>query len=217
MRTRPTLASRSWCSSMDTGPTIRLTRTSNSGSSTPTTRSLRRSSTRSSRGSSGLRCGGRSMTTGRSDRVSRWRLLVCIRQAGICAKPGWSPAVTGRAPHRPLHPAASGPPEWRVSVDWQAQLGFSLGVTQQLLPLGDQVRSLELVADRWFLVIPGVGLAVGMLGALIGLLAGGLWAALVNMGVLPIEVAVYRQGNTPMRRAKDPRRGRTRTRKAVGG
>lgn len=101
-------------------------------------------------------------------------------------------------------------------VDWQAQLGFSLGVTQQLLPLGDQVRSLELVADRWFLVIPGVGLAVGMLGALIGLLAGGLWAALVNMGVLPIEVAVYRQGNTPMRRATDRRRVRTRTRNAVG-
>src|SRR5207244_7697738 len=89
--------------------------------------------------------------------------------------------------------------------DWQAQLGFSLGVTQQLLPLGDQVRSLELVADRWFLVIPGVGLAVGMLGALIGLLAGGLWAALGNMGVLPIEVAGYRQGKTPRRRASDRR------------
>ncbi len=101
-------------------------------------------------------------------------------------------------------------------VDWQAQLGFSLGVTQQLLPLGDQVRSLESVADRWFLVIPGVGLAVGLLGALIGLLAGGLWAALVNIGVLPIEVAVYRQGNTPMRRATDRRRVRTRTRNAVG-
>ena len=65
-------------------------------------------------------------------------------------------------------------------VDWQAQLGFSLGVTQQLLPLGDQVNSLETVADRWFLVIPGVGLLVGVLGALIGLLAGGLWAALVQ-------------------------------------
>ena len=89
-------------------------------------------------------------------------------------------------------------------VDWQAQLGFSLGVTQQLLPLGDQVNSLETVADRWFLVIPGVGLLVGVLGALIGLLAGGLWAALVNMGVLPIEVTVYRPGeHAPRRRATD--------------
>src|SRR2546430_15843349 len=101
-------------------------------------------------------------------------------------------------------------------VDWQAQLGFSLGVTQQLLPLGDQVRSLESLADRWFLVIPGVGLAVGLLGALIGLLAGGPWAALVNMGGLPIEGAGYRKGNTPKRRATDRRRGGTRTREAGG-
>jgi ABC-type lipoprotein release transport system permease subunit len=101
-------------------------------------------------------------------------------------------------------------------MDWQAQLGFSLGVTQQLLPLGDQVRSLEYVADRWFLVIPAIGFVVGVLGALIGLLAGGLWAVLVNMGVFPIEVAVYRQGGTPMRRGTDRRRVRTRPRKAVG-
>ena len=71
-------------------------------------------------------------------------------------------------------------------VDWQAQLGYSLGVTQQLLPLGDQINSLESLSDRWFLVIPAVGLLFGLLGAFIGLLAGGLWAALVNMGVLPI-------------------------------
>src|SRR5207247_8599500 len=70
-------------------------------------------------------------------------------------------------------------------VDWQAQLGFSLGVAQQLLPLGDQAKSLESVSDRWFLVIPGLGLAAGIFGAAIGLLAGGLWAALVNLGVLP--------------------------------
>jgi hypothetical protein len=101
-------------------------------------------------------------------------------------------------------------------MDWQAQLGFSLGVTQQLLPLGDQVRSLEYVADRWFLVIPAVGFVVGVLGALIGLLAGGLWAVLVNMGVFPIEVAVYRQGDTPMRRASDRRGVQTRPRKASG-
>lgn len=81
-------------------------------------------------------------------------------------------------------------------VDWQAQLGYSLGVTQQLLPLGDQASSLESVADRWYLVIPAVGLLVGLLSAVIGALAGGLWAALVNMGVLPIEVNVYRREET---------------------
>ena len=101
-------------------------------------------------------------------------------------------------------------------VDWQSQLGFSLGIAQQLLPLGDQVRDLQTVSDRWFLVIPGMGLLVGLLGAFIGLLAGGLWATLVNMGVLPIEVSVIRRGEIPMRRATDRRQVRTRRRKAVG-
>ena len=102
-------------------------------------------------------------------------------------------------------------------VDWQTQLGFSLGVTQQLLPLGDQIKSLETVADRWFLVIPAVGLVLGALGALIGVLAGGLWASLVNMGVLPIEVVVMRRRDLPARRATDRRRVRTRERrKAIG-
>src|SRR2546430_10831227 len=101
-------------------------------------------------------------------------------------------------------------------VDWQAQLGFSLGVTQQLLPLGDQVRSLESVADRWFLVIPGVGFAVGLLGALIGLLAGGLWAPLVNIGVSPIVVPVYPPGKTPKPRATGRRRWAAPQPKCVG-
>lgn len=98
-------------------------------------------------------------------------------------------------------------------VDWQAQLGFSLGVAQQLLPLGDQIKSLETVSDRWYLVIPAVGVLSGAFGALIGLLAGGLWAVLVNMGVLPIEVSVVRRDEgTPMRRSTD----RPRRRKAMG-
>ena len=101
-------------------------------------------------------------------------------------------------------------------VDWQSQLGFSLGIAQQLLPLGDQVRELETVSDHWFLVIPGVGIVIGLLGAFIGLLAGGLWASLVNLGVLPIEVAVVRRGDFPIRRADDRRHVRTRRRKAVG-
>jgi len=101
-------------------------------------------------------------------------------------------------------------------VDWQSQLGFSLGIAQQLLPLGDQVRELQTVQDRWFFVIPGTGLLMGLLGAFIGVLAGGLWATLVNMGVLPIEVSVMRRGDIPMRRATDRRQVRTRRRRAVG-
>jgi hypothetical protein len=101
-------------------------------------------------------------------------------------------------------------------IGWQAQLGFSLGIAQQLLPLGDQAGSLQSISDRWFFVIPAVGILIGVLGALIGSLAGGLWAVLVNMGVLPIEVSVLRRGEIPMRRATDRRQVRTRRRKAVG-
>ena len=96
-------------------------------------------------------------------------------------------------------------------VDWQSQLGYSLGVTQQLLPLGDQAGTLETVADRWFLVIPLAGLVVGLFGAFMGVLAAGLWAALVNMGVLPIEVAVYRHAGET-----EPLPVKARREKAVG-
>ena len=96
-------------------------------------------------------------------------------------------------------------------VDWQAQLGYSLGVTAQLLPLGDQINSLESVNDQWYLVIPAVGVGTGMVFAVIGSLAGGLWAALVNAGVLPIEVSVLQRQKQPVER-----RVRTRRRRAVG-
>lgn len=101
-------------------------------------------------------------------------------------------------------------------IEWQSQLGFSLGIAQQLLPLGDQAGSLQSISDRWFLVIPVVGVVIGLFGAFIGLLAGGLWAALVNMGFLPIEVSVLRRGETPLRRATDRRQVKTRRRRAVG-
>jgi hypothetical protein len=75
-------------------------------------------------------------------------------------------------------------------VDWERQLGFSLGVTQQLLPFGDQISALEPVADLWYVVVPSGALIVGVLGAIIGGLAGGLWAAMVNRGLASIEVTV---------------------------
>lgn len=87
-------------------------------------------------------------------------------------------------------------------VDWQAQLGYSLGVTQQLLPLGDRVNALETLSDQWFLVIPASGLVLGIVCALMGSLAGGLWAVLVNLGALPIEVAVIRRGDSPVERRR---------------
>ena len=94
-------------------------------------------------------------------------------------------------------------------VDWQAQLGYSLGVTQQLLPLGDQVDSLETLADHWFLVVPALGVAIGVIGACMGALAAGFWAGLVNLGVLPIELNVLRpEGLRTARRRLVPHRRR---------
>jgi cobalamin synthase len=102
-------------------------------------------------------------------------------------------------------------------LDWQSQLGYSLGITQQLLPLGDQIKYLDTIADRWFLVIPAVGLLVGLLGSFMGLLAGGLWATLVNMGVLPIQVTVLRRGDHESDRMANTRQAETtRRRNAVG-
>jgi hypothetical protein len=65
-------------------------------------------------------------------------------------------------------------------LDWHRQLGFTLGVTEDLLPLGEQIGLLQTVRDLWWLVIPAVGLAIGLLNALIGLLAGALAAGLFN-------------------------------------
>jgi hypothetical protein len=77
-----------------------------------------------------------------------------------------------------------------VILDWQRQLGFTLGVTQQLLPFGDQVQVLEQLVDGWPVVIPAVGVMLGLLWALIGTLAFGVLASLLSrsrIGV-PLEV-----------------------------
>jgi hypothetical protein len=65
-------------------------------------------------------------------------------------------------------------------LDWHRQLGFTLGVTEDLLPLGDQVGLLQSIRDLWWLVVPVTGVAIGLLNALIGLLAGGLMVGVFN-------------------------------------
>jgi hypothetical protein len=65
-------------------------------------------------------------------------------------------------------------------LDWHRQLSFTLGVTEELLPLGEQVGLLQTVRDYWWLVVPLVGLAFGLINGLIGSLAGGLTAGLIN-------------------------------------
>lgn len=65
-------------------------------------------------------------------------------------------------------------------LDWHRQLGFTLGVTEELLPLGEQVGVLQTMRDLWFLVIPTTGLLFGTLNGLVGFLTGGLIGALFN-------------------------------------
>ena len=65
-------------------------------------------------------------------------------------------------------------------LDWHRQLGFTLGVTEELLPLGEQVGVLQTMRDLWFLVIPTTGLLFGVLNGLVGFLTGGLMGALFN-------------------------------------
>jgi hypothetical protein len=101
-------------------------------------------------------------------------------------------------------------------VDWQAQLGYSLGVTEQLLPMGDQIPGLRTVADRWYLVIPAVGLLIGLVGAVIGMLAAGLWAALVNRGILPLDVAIRAPVQIAGRRVGERRAASEKRHKAMG-
>ncbi len=65
-------------------------------------------------------------------------------------------------------------------LDWHRQLGFTLGVTEDLLPLGEQIGVLQFINDLWWLVVPAAGLAVGLLNGVVGLLAGSLTAGLFN-------------------------------------
>jgi hypothetical protein len=80
-------------------------------------------------------------------------------------------------------------------LEWQRQLGFTLGVTPQLLPFGDQAPLLEQISDSWVLVILATGVAVGLLWGLIGTLAFGLLAGLGNQlrRGIPVEVDVDRR------------------------
>jgi len=65
-------------------------------------------------------------------------------------------------------------------LDWHRQLGFTLGVTEELLPLGEQVGVLQIMRDLWFLVIPATGLLLGVLNGLVGFLTGALMGGLFN-------------------------------------
>ena len=96
-------------------------------------------------------------------------------------------------------------------LDWHRQLGFTLGVTEDLLPLGQQVGVLQFINDAWWLVVPAAGLAVGLLNGVVGLLAASLTAGLFNRFsrgfLLDVEVPGREDSPTVVRQVpKRPRR-----------
>jgi hypothetical protein len=75
-------------------------------------------------------------------------------------------------------------------LGWQRDLSLTLGVTETLLPFGNQVPVLERIQADWFIVVPFVGIAVGIFSALLGGLIGGLVAASYNRSPFAIQVVV---------------------------
>ena len=75
-------------------------------------------------------------------------------------------------------------------LSWQRDLTFTVGVTEQLLPFGNQIPVLQRLQADWFIVIPVVGLLVGVFAALVGGLIGGLVAVSYNRSPFGVHVVV---------------------------
>lgn len=75
-------------------------------------------------------------------------------------------------------------------LDWQRELGFTLGVTRTLLPFGDQVAALRWISGTWWLVIPAVALAWTAVSGLVGGVIGALLAAAYNRSPRHASVVV---------------------------
>ncbi|TMC31538.1 MAG: hypothetical protein E6I84_02485 [Chloroflexi bacterium] len=75
-------------------------------------------------------------------------------------------------------------------LNWQRDLGLTLGVTEQLLPFGSQIPVLQRLQSDWFIVVPFAGVLVGIFAALVGGLIGGLVAASYNRSPFGVQVVV---------------------------
>jgi hypothetical protein len=75
-------------------------------------------------------------------------------------------------------------------LSWQRDMSLTLGVTEQLLPFGNQVPLLQRIQSDWFVVVPFAGLLVGLFFALVGGLIGGLVAVSYNRSPYGVQVVV---------------------------
>ncbi len=65
-------------------------------------------------------------------------------------------------------------------LDWQRELGYTLGLAATLLPFGDQIPALRWLSASWYLVVPMTAVAVGLISAVVGGVIGALLAAVYN-------------------------------------
>jgi uncharacterized membrane protein len=86
-------------------------------------------------------------------------------------------------------------------VNWMQQVSFTTGMRVALMPLGNQVNALQSTHDSWYLVVPVIGLVLGVLTAAIGALT-----ALIVAVTLPSRVGrpdvVLRIGRREARRQR---------------
>lgn len=75
-------------------------------------------------------------------------------------------------------------------LDWQRELGFTLGIARTLLPFGDQIAALRWIDSTWWLVIPAVALATALVSGLVGGIIGALLAAAYNRSPRHASVVV---------------------------
>lgn len=75
-------------------------------------------------------------------------------------------------------------------LDWQRELGFTLGIARSLLPFGDQIAALRWISSTWWAVIPAVAILVAVLSGLVGGLIGALLAAAYNRSPRHASVVV---------------------------
>lgn len=66
-------------------------------------------------------------------------------------------------------------------VYWQRQLGFSLGVSPELLPFGDQGPLLSQLSNQWPLVVPVAGVAMAIFWGVVVSLSYGLLVSALNV------------------------------------
>ena len=76
------------------------------------------------------------------------------------------------------------------ALDWQSHLAFQLGVTEDLLPLGQQIGILQAMQDDWWLVVPLTGLVVAVPTALATALGAALLAGIFNRFGPALELVV---------------------------